>query len=131
MVKRAAVFALLARGEAPLSAERDGQDALILGKIEAGWTQALRLAKRDRLPVKRSLDARVDHINREAEASHRIPAGHRANGPVVVARIAGDTRRRDDVLPRRPVKTAEQAAVDDSVIVADLRVGPVHRGREV
>src|SRR5215813_12896788 len=74
--------------ERPLSAERDSQDALIFGRVDSGRTQALCLAERDLLPVKRGLNARVHHINRETEACHRIPVGHRAYAPEVEAGVA-------------------------------------------
>src|SRR5256885_6481630 len=72
-----------ARCEGTLSAEHGGEDALVLGSIVAGRTQALRLAERERLSVERRLDASVLHINREAEASHWIPVGHCTHGPEV------------------------------------------------
>src|SRR5215510_6117330 len=87
MVKRAKVKSLF-RNERTLSAERYSQNTLVLGRVEAARTQALRLAERDLLPLEPGLDARVEHVNREAEASHRIPVGHSAHGPEVEAWIA-------------------------------------------
>jgi hypothetical protein len=52
MVKRAEVKSLFAR-ENPLCAEHHRHNALVLGRVEAGRTQALRLAERHRLPVER------------------------------------------------------------------------------
>src|SRR4051812_14943845 len=102
----------IARCESALSAEHGGEDTLVLGKVAASRTCALRLAERDRLPLERGLNAGVLHVNREPEASHRIPVGHSTNGPVVEARIACGTIRRDDVLAATAV--AEQAAADNA-----------------
>src|SRR4029077_1852642 len=77
------------------------------------------------------LNARVEHINRKTEASHRVPVGHGADGPEVEARVAADPAGHDDVLIDATTAVAEQAAVDDAVTIANLRVGPVHRGRDV
>src|SRR5437667_375795 len=82
----------------------------------------------DNLSVKRRLDARVEHFNGQTEASHRVPVGVTADGPEVEARIAPGTSSRDDVLGHGAAVVAEQAAIDDRVVVADLRVGPEHRG---
>src|SRR6267142_6444328 len=133
MVNTRQVKSSLARCEGTLSAERHGQDALVLGGVGAGRTQAHGLAERDRLPLERGLDARVLHINREPEASHRIPVGDGTNGPVVEAGVAFDAGPDPDVLVRsaRTGVTAEQATADHVVVVPDLRVGPVHRSREV
>ena len=54
----------------------------------------------------------------------------RADGPVVEAWVAVRSAK-DDVLVRRTAAAAEQAVVDDRVVVAGLGVGPEHRGREV
>src|SRR5262245_4015407 len=130
MVKRAKVKSLLGN-ERTLSAECYSQDALVLGGVDSGRTQALRLAERDLLPVERCFNARVDHINREAEASHWIPAGHRAHGPEVEAGVASAITLQNDVLSHSTAAGAEQVAVDDAVAIPDLRVGSVHRGRDV
>src|SRR5262249_11272133 len=131
MVNTRRGIVLLARGERTLSTERHGQNSLVLGGVDSGRTQALRLAEGDELSVKRALNAHVNHVKRETEARYRVPVGHRAHGPVVVARIACSGRSPDDVLVDGTTAAAEQVAVDDRVVVADLSVGPVHRGREV
>src|SRR5262245_52153257 len=118
---------LLAGRKGPLGAEMHRQDALVLGRVDAGRTQARRLAKRDTLSVKRSLDARVEHFNGEAEASHGVPVGVTADGSVFEAWISICTIE-GKVLLRRATRVAEQAAADDRVVVADLRVGPEHGG---
>src|SRR6185295_10588794 len=107
--------ASVARRERTLSAEHHGQNALVLGRVDAGRTQTLRLAERERLPVHRSLNARVLHVNCETEASHRIPVGHSTHGPVVEAGVATATTNLTDVLA-----SAEQSTVDDAVAVANL-----------
>src|SRR5690349_9225889 len=107
--------ALFGRCERALSAERHGQDALVLGSVESGRPQALCLAERDLLSVKRRLDACVEHVNRETEARDWIPIGHSADGPVVEARIACSSGRPDDVLGHSTTAGAEQVAVDDRV----------------
>src|SRR5436309_1342723 len=89
MVKRAKEIALVRRGEGALSAEHDGENAVVLGRVGPGRTRALRLAERDRLPVEQGLDARVHHVDRETEARHGIPIGVRTDGPEVEAWIAG------------------------------------------
>src|SRR5262249_49946784 len=128
--KRFASSELIARCEIALRAEDHGEGALIFGRIESGRTCALRLAERDRLPGKRRFDTRVEDIDRETKASHGIPVGVRSYGPVVEAGIAVGTRE-DDVLSRCASAVAEIAAVDDRVVIPNLRVVPVHRGREV
>src|SRR5262249_29628663 len=77
------------------------------------------------------LDAGVEHVNREAEASYRIPVVDHANGPEVEARITPATADLNDVLVDATTAVAEQVAVDDRVVIPDLRVGPVQRGRHV
>ena len=56
-----------------------------------------------------------------------------ADGPVIEAGIAGHSACNNDVLGSSHASNAiaEQAAVDDSVVVPDLRVGPVPSRREV
>src|SRR5262245_15734826 len=105
--------ALFAGREGALGAEHDGQDAVVLGRVGAGRTRALRLAEGERLPIEPSLDARVEHVDGETEASHRVPVVDHAHGPEVEAWIAGaggiETLGDDTA--------AEQSAVDDRVAV--------------
>src|SRR5262245_33486458 len=117
--------------EGALGAERDGQDALVLGSVESRGTQPLCLTERDRLPVERSLNARVLHVNRETEARHGIPVIDHANLPEVEARIAPTIALQNDVLSRGTTPSAEQVAVDHRVVVADLSIVAVHTGRDV
>src|SRR5262245_20846936 len=77
--------------EAALGGEYARDDALILGRIEAGGTCTLGLGERDQLSVERGLDAGVEHVNRETEASDRVPVGVTADGPEDEARIAVGT----------------------------------------
>src|SRR5262249_32309781 len=98
---------------------------------ESGRTQALCLAERDRLPVKCSLDARVLHVNGKTEARDWIPVVDHAHLPEVEARVTPATTRQDDVLGDGATPSAEQVAVDDSVVVADLSIVAVHTGRDV
>src|SRR5262245_19986707 len=130
--KRFASSELVARCEIALRAEDHGEGALIFGRIESGRTCALRLAERARLPGKRRFDTRVEHIDRETKASHGLPVGVRSHGPVVEAGVTSDTSRRDDVLGGGHLiltkAVAEQAVIDDRVVVPNLRVVPVHRG---
>src|SRR5262245_19790987 len=87
MVKGAKEIALVAGGKGPLSAEHHRQDAIVLGRVDAGRASTLRFGKRDLLTVERTLDARIEHINREAEARDRIPVGMRAYLPEIKPRI--------------------------------------------
>src|SRR5438093_188040 len=129
MVKRAKEIALLAAGEQAHGAEPGGDDALIPGRIGAGWACALRLVERDRLPFECGFDARVEHLDRETEAWHGVPIGVRADGPEVEARIASTGN--NDGLDDTDAAAAERSAVDDRVVVADLAVGAEHRAREI
>src|SRR5262245_49305696 len=126
MVKRLRVVWLFGGRKRALSAEGNRQDTIVLGRVEAGWTCALRLSEGDRLPVEPGLDAGVEHVNRETEARHRIPVVDHAHGPEVEARIAGGGRRNGNGLAR-----AERSAVDDRIAIPDLSVGSVHCSREV
>jgi len=47
MVKRAKKIVLLARDKGALDTERDGGDAVVLGRVDPGRTCALRLVERD------------------------------------------------------------------------------------
>src|SRR5262245_50419167 len=60
-------------GEGAHGTEPDGDDALVLGGVEAGRTQALRLAERHRLPIKRGFDAGIEHLNRQPPPRHGVP----------------------------------------------------------
>src|SRR5262249_36546161 len=103
----------VAGGEVALSAEHGRDDALVLGHVGAGRTQALRLPKGDRLPVERGVDVRVEHLDRETEAGHRVPVGVRADGPEVEARVASRRGGDCEVLRTAAVRTAEPALVYD------------------
>src|SRR4029077_5119931 len=119
--------------EGPYSTEAEGDDALLLGEIAARRTQALSLTERHRLPVECGFDAGIEHLNRQPEARHGVPVGVGAEEPEVEARVAFDAAPDPDVLVHsaRTGVTAEQATVDYIVVVPDLRVGPVHRGRDI
>src|SRR5262245_12828044 len=128
---RAEEIVSLARGEGPLRAEHHRDDALVFGRIEAGRAQALGLAERHLLPVKRCLDADVVHLERKPEARRGEPVLDQAYNPEIEAWIAPATARQDDVLGYSTTAAAEQAVVDDVVVIADLGVGPPQRGREI
>src|SRR5262245_33418415 len=117
--------------EAALGAEYDRDDALVLGRVDAGRTCALGLVERDRLSFERGLDAGVEHVNCKTEACHRVPVSVRADGPEDEAGVAANCAGNDDVLRSATAATTEQATVDDRIVVADLRVGPVPSRREV
>src|SRR5262245_11937774 len=122
---------LLASREGPLRAEHHGEDAIVLGGVDASRTRTLRFGERDQLTVERRLDARIEHVNRKTEASNRVPVVDHAYGPEVEARIAGNSRRNLDALGGTAIARTEQAAGDDRVAIPDLSVGPVPCGRHV
>src|SRR5262249_29784633 len=119
--------ASVAGREGALGAESDGEDALVLGRVGASWTRTLRLGERDRLPVEVGLDAGVENVNRETEATHRVPVVDHAHGPEIEARIAGA----GGVDRLEGGTVAEWPAGDDHIAIPDLSVGPVHRSRDV
>src|SRR5262249_20671139 len=125
--RRSALFA--AGGEGPYRAERDGDDAVVLGRVDPGRTCALRLGERDRLTVEIGHAARVGHLSRGPEACHWVPIGVRAHDPQVEARMAGTGGI--DLLAGGAAAAAEYSAGDNRVVVTGLAVGAVHRGREV
>src|SRR5437660_9043906 len=93
--------------------EIDRQEALILGRVDAGRTRPDGLRKRDLRPFEGGLDVEIGHLERKPEAGHGIPVLLPGDGPVRVARIASRSRRDKDILDPSAIGTAENTAADD------------------
>src|SRR5438132_1757247 len=80
---------LRGRREATRGAEIDRQDALILGRVDAGRASPDALRQRDLGAFEGGLDVEIQHLDRKPEAGHGIPVLLPGDGPVREARIAG------------------------------------------